>query len=244
MMTAIPSAPGSFAVATPNLPGGQAATAKLSGRVLLAEDGQDNRQILSLYLRRAGADVVLAENGRVAVERAAAENLNLILMDIEMPELDGFAATRQLRAAGCTLPIIALTAHTSPENQNRCFAAGCTSYVNKPIDKGTLLNCVAPYLGRGEPAATTIPGSTAPAAEPQPTAAALLKSSFADDPEMREPDRRLRRFAPHAGGLAQEIVDREQSGRFSAAPCTRSKVPAAAMVLTSLPGSPPRWTEF
>jgi PleD family two-component response regulator len=84
---------------------------KLRGRILLAEDGVDNQLLISLQLREAGAEVVIAENGRIAVELARSQSFDLIFMDMQMPEMDGYSATSRLRELGCKLPIVALTAH-------------------------------------------------------------------------------------------------------------------------------------
>jgi CheY-like chemotaxis protein len=153
----------------------------LDGRILLAEDGVDNQQIISLYLRKAGADVVLAANGRIAVERAMAEQLDLILMDIEMPELDGYAATRELRDGGCTLPIIALTAHTSAASLEKCRIA-FTGYIAKPVDRQTLLGSIAPHLSGQRPVKAA---AAAPVAHEPIAPTRTLRSAFADDPAMQ-----------------------------------------------------------
>lgn len=124
------------------------------GRILLAEDGEDNQDLISTHLRRAGAEVIIAGNGRLAVESAMdamrpgpqGDPFDLILMDMQMPELDGYGATRRLRAAGIELPIIALTANAMAEDRVRCLEAGCTDYVSKPITRNHLLSVVARHL--------------------------------------------------------------------------------------------------
>jgi CheY-like chemotaxis protein len=122
----------------------------IHGRILLVDDGLDNQRLFSHLLRKAGAEVVVADNGRQAVDRAIAARDNtpfdLILMDIQMPDMDGYEATRQLRKNGYRGPILAVTAHAMPQDVQQCLAAGCDAHLSKPIDKASLLNAVAQAL--------------------------------------------------------------------------------------------------
>ncbi|QOV88355.1 ATP-binding protein [Humisphaera borealis] len=154
---------------------------KLNGlRILLAEDGEDNQDLISTHLRRAGAEVIIAANGRIAVESAmqafgpgaTVDPYDLILMDMQMPELDGYGATRRLRAAGLEVPIVALTANAMAEDRVRCLEAGCSDYLSKPISRGHLLATAARYLDSAR-ARKAIPEPVAP--EPR------LRSTHADD---------------------------------------------------------------
>ncbi|MFT3686180.1 MAG: ATP-binding protein [Phycisphaerales bacterium] len=123
----------------------------LSGRVLLAEDGPDNQRLLSLLLTRAGAEVVIAENGRAAIETVEAavalgRPFGLILMDMQMPEVDGYTAAARLRSQGVQTPIVALTAHAMNDDRKRCIAAGCDDYASKPIERRKLLTLCHHWL--------------------------------------------------------------------------------------------------
>jgi signal transduction histidine kinase/ActR/RegA family two-component response regulator len=125
---------------------------KLNGRILLAEDGPDNQRLISFHLKRAGAEVDVAENGKIALEmhdRAHANGrpYDLLLSDMQMPEIDGYTLVKMLREKGCEMPIIALTAHALSEDRNKCIAAGCNDFAMKPIDRKTLLELCNAYLG-------------------------------------------------------------------------------------------------
>jgi CheY-like chemotaxis protein/HPt (histidine-containing phosphotransfer) domain-containing protein len=124
--------------------------ARLSGRILLAEDAPDSQRLLAFFLRKAGAHVEVADNGRLAYERALAANdagapFDLIVMDMQMPELDGYGATAALRRHGLQTPILALTACAMDGDRERCLAAGCTD-VAKPVEREMLIQTVRAYL--------------------------------------------------------------------------------------------------
>lgn len=131
------------------------ASIDLSGkRILLAEDSIENARLISLILQRAGAAVECATNGyeACAAVRSSAVSFDLILMDLEMPLLDGAAATRQLRAEGFSSPIIGLTAHAFSEAKQKCLDAGCNEFATKPIRREALLALVARHLRDAAPA--------------------------------------------------------------------------------------------
>ncbi|MDX2037945.1 MAG: PAS domain S-box protein [Isosphaeraceae bacterium] len=120
--------------------------AHLQGRILLAEDSPDNRRVLLYYLKKAGLVPEIAENGVIAVEKALGGDFDLILMDMQMPECDGYEAASRLRRSGFDRPIIALTAHALSSDRDRCIAAGCSDYLAKPVKSSDLIACVARHL--------------------------------------------------------------------------------------------------
>ena len=128
-----------------------ASSEPIRGTILVAEDGPDNQALLRLLLERAGATVTLADNGRIAIDKtlAARESgkpFDVILMDMQMPELDGYDASRLLREKGVTTPIVALTANAMEGDRERCIAAGCDDFVSKPIETPILLNALRTQL--------------------------------------------------------------------------------------------------
>jgi len=122
---------------------------ELAGRVLLVEDGVDNRMLIERILSRAGAEVTLASHGGEALEAVrAGEPFDLILMDMQMPVMDGYTATRELRASGCAAPIVALTAHAMREELEACLKAGCDDAASKPIERGEFLELCRSWIAR------------------------------------------------------------------------------------------------
>ena len=122
-------------------------------KILLVEDNEMNRDMLSRRLERKGYEVLIAVDGQQGVIIAQTELPDLILMDMSLPVLDGWAATRQLKAATTTqaIPIVALTAHAMSGDQQKCFEAGCDDYDTKPVEFMRLLEKIQTLLSKGAP---------------------------------------------------------------------------------------------
>ncbi|MCO8124890.1 ATP-binding protein [Stieleria sp. TO1_6] len=125
-------------------------------RILVAEDGSPNRKLLRLILGQAGVNVTTVENGQLAVAAATKEPFDIVLMDMHMPVMDGYTATAKLRESGYTQPIIALTANAMQGDQEKCFAAGCSGFLTKPIKIDTLLAKLAEVLGSLPPTSNPV----------------------------------------------------------------------------------------
>ncbi len=120
-------------------------------KILVAEDNKVNRLILQTMLEKVGHDVIVACDGREAVEAASSQSFDVILMDVQMPEVDGLSATRTIRSMAGEIrnvPIIAVTANTTPEDRDACFAAGMDEFVTKPIKSGGLLAAIYDVMTR------------------------------------------------------------------------------------------------
>ncbi|HXR24524.1 MAG TPA: response regulator, partial [Candidatus Binataceae bacterium] len=151
-------------------------------RVLVADESPDNRLVIAAYLRKEPYEIDFAENGRITVERFRAQSYDLVLMDIQMPEMDGLEATRRIRQwesehdLGHT-PIIALTASVLEEDVKKALAAGCDQHLSKPIKKGILIEAIRN--------ATRLPGDNAPVSANGANAKRAIANGAAPAP--REP---------------------------------------------------------
>jgi signal transduction histidine kinase/CheY-like chemotaxis protein/HPt (histidine-containing phosphotransfer) domain-containing protein len=180
------------------------------GRLLLAEDGLDNQRLIRFLLTRAGHEVDLAENGRIAVDKirqaqVAGEPYDIVLMDMQMPELDGYGATSRLRCEGYERPIIALTAHALASDREKCLRVGCDDYLSKPVDQARLCEMIQSYLAAApDPAAAPVMNEPTP-----PPAGEPLFSEFAGESDMAEI---LELFV---GGLSEQIQQVASAARNS-----------------------------
>ncbi|MCG8653948.1 MAG: response regulator, partial [Pirellulales bacterium] len=175
-------------------------------RVLVADDGETNRDLITLLLEDSGAEVRVACNGKEAVDRLTQQPdlVDVVLMDMQMPVMDGYTATGELRSRGFQQPIIALTANAMVGDEAKCREAGCSDYLTKPLDLDALLRLVR--RSAGQPIAETgAPGETTqdhPSSDPQGRAEA--EPVQLESPESAEailPNDWLRQFAC-------ELIDR------------------------------------
>ncbi len=202
---------------------------RLAGvRILLAEDNEINQQIAVELLEGVGATVTVAGNGRIAVETlcAAPTDFDLVLMDLQMPEMDGYQATAKIRedARFATLPILAMTAHATNEERQRCLGAGMNDHISKPIDPGVLFDTVARHC---EPRGGSLPAASPPKAS-EAAAVDLGRVESVEDLDVRDGLARvagnrklylklLRTFVEQQGPAASQIIDALTQGDASTA---------------------------
>ena len=118
-------------------------------KILLVEDNEMNRDMLSRRLERKGFEVVIAVDGQAGVDKASSTSPDLILMDLSLPVIDGWEATRQIKADAATqnIPVIALTAHAMSGDEQKAREAGCDDYDTKPVNLNRLLEKMGKFLG-------------------------------------------------------------------------------------------------
>ncbi|MGY6696677.1 MAG: response regulator [Roseinatronobacter sp.] len=198
-----------------DVPGQLNPAARTVRRVLVAEDGQFNQTLIATILRRQGCEIALAENGAIAVSEALAAMagpglFDLILMDMQMPEMDGYSATRILRDKGYTGVIVALTASNKEGDRERCLEAGCDAYLTKPISRQALLSVLHSSADTEAPA----PFSAATAQKEQNAgfqfaSSGPILSSLRDDAEMQAV---VAGFVERLGAFTDDLRIAGQSG--------------------------------
>jgi len=193
-----------------------------SARVLLVEDGESNRKLICLVLQRAGVTIDQAEDGKRGSDMALARPYDVILMDMQMPVMDGYTAARLLRDRGLKTPIIALTAHAMRGDEEKCRAAGCSGFLTKPIDVDLLVRTVGQAIG----AAAGVDGD----AQIHATDLGAVTASPATDPT-----------APQAAPDAPDDVERAQALGVSAASVSSA---SGEPLKSSLPTDDPEFCEI
>ncbi|NND96996.1 MAG: response regulator, partial [Pirellulaceae bacterium] len=157
-------------------------------RVLLVDDGEENRDLMSVILEEAGTDFMTAENGLQAVQLATEQEWDVILMDMQMPVMDGYTATRTLREQGYDKPIVALTAHAMQHAEQECLDAGCSGFLTKPINFDRLITTLAAIAGVDTTTAQvkTESAPSSPAAHgSSPSRLPILSTLNTDNPKFR-----------------------------------------------------------
>jgi CheY-like chemotaxis protein len=154
------------------------------GRILLTEDNSDNQRLMSILLKRMGIEYSIANNGKEAMAMVEAEDFDVILMDVQMPVMDGLTATRLLRKNAYTGPIVALTANAMKQEQQECFDAGCNDVCTKPIDQVALGRVFSKYLVAALPNNVAGPPIVSSLLASEPDLADLIREFVKKLPEM------------------------------------------------------------
>ncbi len=171
-------------------------------RVLVVEDNEPNQLLIKKILERAGLHVDVSFNGKEAVQMILDNEYDLVIMDMQMPVVDGYEATRKIRKMGNDIPVIALTAHTMQGDEKKSLEAGCNAYLGKPIKQKELLDIVRSYIGSTE--------RIIKSEEPAPYTEKKTKTNLADDRETR-----IKSFAENMGISINEAKTMfEEYGNF------------------------------
>lgn len=173
------------------------AVAQVSGLVLLAEDNPDNQRLVSMYLKKIGADVVVVNNGKEALEKTRDNEFDLILMDMQMPIMNGIDATTRLRDMNYKKPIVALTANAMKEDVDACYKAGCDDFIQKPISQQKFKDTVEKFL---KPVDETLENHTP-----------LISSLLIDEPDMID---LVERFVNKLPLYISNIVESSEVGNW------------------------------
>ena len=173
------------------------AGAKVSGLVLLAEDNSDNQRLVSMYLKKIGADVVVVNNGKEAIEKTRENEFDLILMDMQMPVMNGIDATTRLREMSYKKPIVALTANAMKEDVDACYKAGCDDFIQKPISQQKFKDTIVKFLK--------------PVDETQENHTPLTSSLLIDEPDMID---LIERFVNKLPLYISNIVESSEAGNW------------------------------
>ena len=173
---------------------------KYSGNILVAEDEASSQLLMDLLLRKTGAKVEIVSSGSKVLERASLGKFDLILMDMQLPVMDGFEVAKQLRADGVDTPIIAVTADVRKGMQNKCIGAGCNEYISKPIARKQLYKLIEKYLPKQDAVKKTIASEK----NKRQSDEGFIYSELADVPELSAV---INEFTQRLPVLVQAIVD-------------------------------------
>jgi CheY-like chemotaxis protein len=168
---------------------------QLNGKILIAEDNDDIRELVKLIIKKIGLIPEIVENGKMAVERAAEKEFDIIFLDIQMPVMDGISAVKELRKQGYTRPIVAMTANAMQKDRNECRAAGFDDFISKPIDRRSLYKVIFEYI---KPVSKKINGDRM-----------LTSDLLAEDPDLIDLiDKFMRRLPEMQSAINQSYNDK------------------------------------